>query len=458
MAEGGFAMVATMLGAVIMTLLTVTMLSTGSHSERATVRDRGYNEALQAAESGLNVALQEISKGVPYAGTGGTPRSVPGGQYEVAVSVPQPGYLVVESIGYRPSKGHPQEQVRRVKATYGPEAAFKFALFSDTGLAVKNNDGTVGDIFANESIVMEQNSGVRGSVISATGSVLMENNAKVRKNGTTGGDVSTGGYDPVDSWALKMLNGADVEGSAYAEAETCPGSAADSLLYNIQNSGTIDGAALARGQISGSVAGTRSPYTCQRRHERKVLPTFNFDASLYTPLQQYTTVATFQTWLNANKTAVSGTHRVWVDACGTAPSAVSSVLDMGGVVINNDFTLITNCRIDFNNNTTFVGDDEARVELIVLNESVDPVPAINIKNNFEIPDPSPAVLLYSTGEILVKNNAESNGAVYGGAISIKNNLDVTYDPRVERTLGFGEAKYERISWQECRSGALSSTC
>lgn len=454
--EGGFAMIVTMLTAVVMTMLTVTMLTNGWHLERSTVRDRGYNEALQVAETGLSIALQEVAKGSSYSGTTG-PQDVPGGQYEVVVSRPSAGYLAVESIGYRPAKGHANAQARRIKASYGPQAAFKHALFSVTGLAVKNNDGTVGDIFANESIVMEQNSGVKGSVVSATGSVLMENNARVRKNGTTGGDVFTGGYDQAGKWGLKMSNGTSVEGSAYAEAETCPGAASDGNLYNIENGGTISGSALARGQISGAVSGTRSPYACQRRHDRLTLPAYHFDAALYNPLQSYTTTGGFR---QAHPGSVTGNHYVWIPACSSDPAATTSVLDLGGLQITGSFSLITNCRVDFDSNTTYSGDgSQARVEIIALNTSVDPSPAINIKNNFTIPATNtPAVLLYSTGQILVKNNAESNGAVYAGAISIKNNLDVTYDPRVERTVGFGDVKYERISWQECRSGALGATC
>lgn len=455
--EGGFAMIATVLVALIMSMLTITMLSTGWNQERATVRDRGYNTGLQVAEAGLNVALQQIAKTPGYAGTAGTPVAVPGGQFEVTVTAPALGYLTIESIGYVPAKGA-SAQVRRIKSTYGPAATFKHALFSDTGLAVKNNDGTVGDIFANESIVLQQNSGVRGSVISATGSVLMENNAKVKKNSGVGGDVYTGGYDPAGLWGMQLSSGAEIEGSAYAEAETCPGLAADANRYNISNSGTIKGDALSRGQSNGSVLGTRSAYTCQLRHARQSLPTFNYEPTQYANLKQYTTVSSFQTWLDTNVSNVTGNHRVWVDACASASSGASNVLDLGGRTIRGAFTLITNCRVDFNSNTTYAGPVDAQVNLIVLNTSVEPTPAINIKNNFTIPNPSPAVLLYSTGQILVKNNAESNGAVYAGAISIKNNLDVTYDPRVERTLGFGPERYEKISWQECRSGALGSTC
>ena len=80
-----------------------------------------------------------------------------------------------------------------------------------------------------------------------------------------------------------------------------------------------------------------------------------------------------------------------------------------------------------------------------------------IKNNFDVSH-DPAVLLYATGLIQVKNNPDHNGAVYAGAISIKNNLNVTYDPRVERTMGFGDVKYDRQSWVECRPSTTGTGC
>jgi hypothetical protein len=83
---------------------------------------------------------------------------------------------------------------------------------------------------------------------------------------------------------------------------------------------------------------------------------------------------------------------------------------------------------------------------------------LTIWNKFEVLPNDPAVLLYSTGLIQVKNSAESNGAVYAGAISIKNNLDITYDARIERSLGFGDLKLDRMAWMECIVGTTGTDC
>jgi len=390
-----------------------------------------------------------------YAGTGGTPIAVPGGEVEVTVTGEALGNISIEAIGYVPSKAAARNQTRRLLVSYGPEDVFKYALFSTTGLFVKNNAVTYGDLFANNSVVLEQNSTVYGSVTAATGTVEMQNNAAVRKQGGKGGNVYTGGYHTTGLWSLRMSNGAVIEGDAFAEAETCPGTTADDARYNIQAS-TIQGSATARGSISGTVLGTRTPRNCQLRHSTKVLPKFTWDPSLYEGEVEYTSIAQWDAF-GPPDGALSGVHRVWDPACTSAPGGAANVINMNGANVVDDFVFVTNCRIDAVNNFKVTAPQEALVNIVVLNASSDPA-AIEIKNNFEVENDA-AVLLYSTGLIHVKNNIDETGAVYAGAISIKNNMEVQYDARVERSLGFGDIKYDRIAWQECRaSGGASASC
>lgn len=445
--EAGYALAVTVMVSFAMLVLCLGTVTSGMRLDTASARDSRWNLALQVAEAGIDNSLFELTVDGTYPGTGGSVLAVPGGEVETTVTTPKPGWRVIVSTGYVPSKTAANAVKRRIRATYGPYPSFKYALFSSSGLEVKNNDASTGDIFANESIVMMNNSGVTGSVVSGTGSVLMNNNAKVHKNGDEGGNVYSGGYEASGLWGIYLSAGAEIEGSAYAEAETCPGAAADSNRYKITNAGTIKGNAIARGSINGAVLGTATPFRCQVRHGRETIPEFHYDPTLYASATEYSTVAGFQTWADANATNLTGVRRVWVDSCGSSPSGLLSVIDLGGKVVKDGFKLITNCRVDFNNNSSYSGSADGSVEIIVLNTSTSP-PAINIKNNFTMPDPPPSVLLYSTGLIEVKNNGENNGGVYGGAISIKNNLEVTYDPRIERTIGFGPEKFSRVSWEE----------
>lgn len=446
--DGGFAMVVSMLVVTVLLVMTMGLLASGLHLQAATARDVRWNKALQVAEAAVDQAIYHLSTDATYAAGGPVTGSTPDGTFTVAVERPEPGWVIVTATGEVAGVR------RRIQVTYGPAASFTYALFSDTGLVVKNNDATTGDVFANGSIVMKQNSGVRGSVTAATGTIFMENGARIRKNGGQGGNAYSGGFDLRAGWGIYLSNNAVIEGDAFAQEETCSPPDPDPSRYSIVAGGTVQGNALAGGTISGSVQGTATPFNCQVRQPTKQLPAFHFLPENYPSVTSFCGGASydpcagsaegFQAWADAHSSSLTGVFYV----NDTNPA---DVIDLGGKTIAGDFTLITNTLIDFNNNTTYSGSPDARVTFVSLNPSTDP-PAINIKNNFTIPDPPPAVLVYSTGLIYVKNNAESNGAVYAGAISIKNNLDITYDPRVERTVGFGPVRYERVSWKELPPG------
>ncbi|MBA3303528.1 MAG: polymer-forming cytoskeletal protein [Acidimicrobiia bacterium] len=457
--EDGFALIVVMVVISIVTVMTIGMLATGLHLEQATTRDRRYGAALQVAEAGVERALYDLATGTT---TPSDPQEVPGGEYDVSVTVPRRGWATIDSTGYVPNADAPNALRRRVRVTYGPERAFEFALFSDGDLEVKNNGDVVGDVFANQAILLRNNKIVQGSVISATGTVELGNNAEVRRNGDQGGDVRSGGYDASGLWGTRLGAGAVVEGSVTARAAQCPGVAADSGRYNISNAGAIQGNATARGSINGSVGGNQAPFTCVEQEARRELPGFTYVASNYTNPVEHGTApdadgvrtgarTAFQAWVGPNSTNLQGTHRVMDTTCRDAPGT-STPIDLGSTTITGDFTLITNCRIDFSNNVTYSGSSDAEVNIISLNSSTDP-PAVDIKNNFTIPDPGPAVLLYSTGLVYGKNNLETNGTVVSQSIFVENNMDVTYDARVERITGFGTRRYERISWEEIPAGS-----
>jgi hypothetical protein len=329
---------------------------------------------------------------------------------------------------------------------------FKYALFSETGLFVKNNGEVVGDVFANEGVEIENNAVVDGSVVSATEGVSVGMNAEVRiPEDGIGGNVYSGG--PA---GITLAGNSVVEGSAFAQATSCAGSPGAGQ-YGVTSNGTVEGNAVAWGTISGSILGSRTPSNCQLAPAVQTLPTYTWDPSLYTGEVEYTTIDAFQTYLAASGNAMTGVHHVWVDECSSDPSGAGSEIDFGSSkTITDDFVLITNCRLNFKNNITVTADDSALIDIVVLNSSSDPA-AVEIKNSF-IVENEPAVLLYAPGLISVKNNPDHNGAVYAGAISVKNNLDVTYDPRVERTLGFGALKYDRVAWVECSASSSGTDC
>jgi hypothetical protein len=454
--EGGYAMILAIILSGMLMVMTIGMLGTGVHLQGATAKDASWNDSLRAAEAGVDRAVYELTKSSSYVGTGSGVMTVAGGEAQVLVDAPAAGSVTIYSTGWSPSRAAGNASHRRIKVAFGAADSFNFALFSTTGLSVKNNGVTHGDVFANNSILLESNSTVYGSVTSATGTVELQNNAMIRKETGRLGNVYTGGYDPAGSWGLTMSNGSVVEGNAYAQAETCPGISADDSRYNIVASGSILGSASARGTISGSVTGTRTPYNCQLRAATRSLPQYTWDPSLYTSPQTFSTLASFQTWVNANQGNLTGVVRLWDPACASGPSDAANVVNMNGATVTGNFVMVSNCRIDANNDFTVTAPSSKIVNLIVQNASTSPA-AVTIKNNFTVTNDA-AVLVYSTGLIDVKNNIDDTGAVYAGAISIKNNMQVDYDPRVERSLGFGDLKYARQSWQECVSSTTGTGC
>jgi hypothetical protein len=450
--EGGYAMVLAIILTSLMMIFTLGMMNTGIHLETQTVKDVSWNRALGVAEAGVDKTLYEIGKNPSYAGANGI--AVPGGEVDVSVVSPAAGYLTLYATGYSPSKTAVNAKKRRIKVEYGPDDIFDFALFSSTGITLKNNGTTHGDVFANSSVLFENNSTVYGSVTSATGTVQLTNGAAVRKEGDRLGNVYTGGYDASGLWGLSLSNNAVVEGSAFAQAETCPGTTADDTRYNIVTSGTIGGSATARGSITGSVGGTRTPRNCQLRASNRTLPAYTWDPTLYTGEVEYSSIAAFTAAVD--QAHLTGVIRVWDPVCSSSPGGAGSVISLSGATVTGNLVFNTNCRIDANNDFTVSAPSSAIVNVIVENASSSPA-AVTIKNNLTVTNDA-AVLFYSSGLIDVKNNLDEQGAVYSGAIAVKNNMDVVYDARVERSLGFGDVKYDRVSWQECKASSTGTTC
>ena len=445
--ENGYAMVVSMVVASVAIVLATAILAQGIHLLESTTRDRRWNNALQVAEAGIERTVVELIRDPDAGGMGVT--TVPYGQFETTVSTPAVGYRIITSTGYVPTKTATNRIARRIQVEYGPVPTFRYALFSASTMELKNvnNNCVHGDAFANEAIAVQNNACVEGSLVSATGAISFENNADIKKRADgSGGEVYSGGLGTTSGgdWGISTSNGVTIEGSAYAQQDSCP--AADPTRYKIIGGGLIKGDAWAGNTIDPNVLGTRNEHVCRLSRPTEPLPVFQLAhlQNVYgVPVTEYNSVASF---LAANPGNLSGYHYVH----DTTPGAL---IDLTGRIVVDTFVLITDALIDFNLNFVVnmtTNSAEKFVDIISLNSSTDPAaPAINIVNGFEVMGtPKPPVLLYSTGLVEVKNSAISNGAVYGNRVNIKNNLDMTYDPRVERVLGFGASRFERVSWSE----------
>lgn len=443
--EAGFAMIVAMIISTVAILLVTSVLALGIHLDGATVRDRKLQFALQVAEAGADQAAADITtaldSGTVYANPSGSV-SVPGGSYQTKATVVSNGYQI-DSIGTV------QGIKRRIRVQYLPEPSFKYALFSNTSLAVKSAGGVDGDVFGNLDVELLNGTIVTGGVTSATGKVFLNENAKVKKAADdTGGFVTSGGLNTSSSpqWGVRLDNGAVIDGDVktlVASAGTpCPSAA----NYNIRNDGEIKGKVFLPGSVEGTLP-TGGPssvvYACTARAATGgSLPPFNVSgiAGLVPK-----TPAEFEAMpFLSGKIFVTGGQ--------------DESIDLAGQTVNGDFTLVTQVVIKRSNTGvapfSTPGPDKT-IHLISTNTTklTEADPAINIDdlNLPASPQPSPALLIYSTGYCDLKNTIVTSGAVYCNGINIKNNIDIRYDERIRKVLGFGSSLYVKSGFRELAS-------
>ncbi len=423
------------------------ILSNGQHADRTSQRGRNWELAIQHADAGVQQAVSKIQAGngavpAPFSGTTAE------GSYNVSVTSLGRNRYQIDAEG---SSGVHESLTasRSVRMILAPPRSFKYALFSLTDIDTKNTDYVEGDIWANGSVRVDQNDEIVGSITAATGWVFLDNTSLV------GGDVIAGGYDPSNGTSITVETGSSIAGKATG-ASTIPACTDDPahLKYKINVVGSIGGATKTWGTKTGS--GSTGPLTtgvCVSAPATKSIPTFTYNPANYSPAPtEFATVASFNTWVAANKSNFSGTY--YVKGAGA--------IDINGVSLAGDTTIIAeSAAIDAfggvgvsNANTldkvfVLVSYYQPPAGSVCTNNGGNPADcAIGIKNNFA-PDGNTATLLYApNGPVSFKNNAEFNGAVYANDIVLKNNMELIYDERVEQIVGFGPVTLETETWIE----------
>ena len=489
--QDGYSLVISMLLLSIMMVLLSVSLQAGTSSLNESHLSIEWSKALTVAEAGANQAavLLGQSRGAtnPCSIGSATTCSGGGGQYQMSWSSSGKKILIT-SKGYFPTKADPTF-VREVQVTYEPVPQFKYAIFSQTALNVHNNMTVVGDIYSAGDITIGNGAEVCGSVISSGGSVNLVQSSEIVTDdadyGCSGksGNVWTGG-----AGGITGTSQVTIEGNATASnpsAATCSNVGA---TYGIVASGgtmTVNGTAKACGTISGVTATTSQAGTSSSQPTPATFPPFTFDPDNYSSdvsdplhLQCYPSsgtcgandatdaVTTFQTYVNANKTNLTGTFAVWQ----RSPSS-STAISLDGITLSGDFTLITNAPVDFGNTST-ISTTASSADLVIVS-TYQPTGSCTAalvntggadcsiygKNAIEFdsadmsdPDDGVVGLLYTTGKMAFVNSSNNiadtgEGALYAQAMDFKNGYDIIYNSRVERILGFG-ATFEQTLWQE----------
>jgi hypothetical protein len=375
--------------------------------------------------------------------------------------------VVITSTGYYPSASE-AEITRTVRVTLEPAPTFRYALFSEDLLEIKNNPTVTGDVYSQVGVEIDNNTELCGSVVVANGDVTLGNNSKVMTDRPASGCSGKSGLVWVGG-SIMMSNGAQVGGDAKASAPTGTSCSSVSTSYQIAG-GSVLGEATACGRITSS--GASVPGVNTAAPPVIPLPEYTFDVANYPGINCFPSLPSCDqanmsatAWSSANtaidavRSNMSGDWAVWQ----TSPSQ-STLLDLEGIVLGGDTTIVTNAPIDFGNTSSIglaAGVD--RADLIVISLyvptgtcgtnggdcSIYGKNAITFTRGDESdPDDGIAGLLYTTGKMAWKNKGSpGEGALYSGSMDIKNGFDIVYNPRIEKVLGFGTS-LETTLWEE----------
>jgi hypothetical protein len=496
--EEGYSLVISMLLISIMMVLLAVSLSAGTSSLHQSSLSLDWSKALTVAEAGANNAVTLL--GESRSATNPCPLTTPlsaatcsagGGQYQMKWTS-SGSQITVTSRGYYPTKAI-SRFVREVQITFEPIPSFKYAIFSQTALTVANNMTVVGDIYSAGDVTIGQGATVCGSIISSGGAVSLVNSSKIVKAyaplGCTGksGNIWTGGTGGITGSSSVTIEG-NLKASSPSTATCSNVGASYPIAMSAAGTMTVTGTATACGAIDSSVtAASKTAGVASSQPVPVTFPPFTFDPNNYSSdpadplhLQCYPStgtcgandatdaVSSFNTYVGAHKTSLTGTFAVWQ----RTPDA-STYINLDGITLSGDFTLITNAPVNFGNTSTVTTTSSSISADAFVVSTYQPTGtctadlvntggadcSIYGKNAIEFdsgvrsdPDDGVVGLLYTTGKMAFVNSSNNvadvgDGALYAQSMDFKNGFNIIYNSRVERVLGFGTT-LEQVLWQE----------
>jgi hypothetical protein len=429
------------IGIVTALMVTLIVFATGAmwaqqavHQTEGSGVERSREQALAAAEAGLNAAMAKLAQNsacptTPVTGT------IPGvGEWEYSFpGVGHPDYVncadpdeyrrYVIAKGYAPSKTAARKQQRQLEQQIDLVATdgFKYALFASSGSITGANQITVrGDAYSRSAVTLANDSTVTGNLTSM-GAVTLENSTLVT------GTVWANGAVNVNTQGVGTGVGQDVLTS----------------LGNINVESRIGGNAQAAGSITGggTVVGTRTPSSPAAVPPDLTLPTYTWSSSNYSsptiwaPPTYTSPGSSFQTYFNANDLAFGGTHRI--TTCGAPYTSYTCSPSVGAVSFNE--------RWNMSSDTTIVSDGTVELSrdigsgtgnLVIVSEypgttCTTPSTACNaviLSNNWSIPSTVKVLIFAQNGCVDVSNLKTFVGTIYARCIKLDNNFDLTYYP------------------------------
>lgn len=471
--EQGYAIVVAMLLLAIMMVSLVVALNAGQAALRESDFGVKWARTLTVAESGIDDAVVTLTANRTATSDcplgGGVGCDVDDGEYQVSWTTATDGSMTVTSTGFYPSVAA-AKYTRTVQVLLEPEPSFDYALFAEDNLEVKNNQVITGSIYSTGSVIVGANTIVCGSIVSASGTVTMNNGT------STVTDYAAKGCsgEEADIWVGGSINASattTIAGDAKASAPTGTACNPASTSYEITG-GSVAGSATACGRITSSSA-LSQPGTSSTPPTVESLPGYTFSPANYPSLTCYggvgtcnegntsaTAVSNFDVYKEANELSLSGQFAIWQ----TSPSQ-STVLDLEGITIGGDLTIVTNAPISFGLTSTIGSVGNLDRTVVIVSTYVPPTGtscttnggdcSIYSANKIEFyqgdlddPNDGIAALVYTPGKLAVKNSGSAaDGALYAGSMDIKNGFDINYSARIAAILGFGTGLSPTL-WQE----------
>src|SRR5205823_2971550 len=217
--EEGYALVVAVILISVMMILMAVSLTAATSSLRNSEDSVRFARTLSVAEAGVNDAITRLGENrtgtSPCLRGSATTCTASGGVYQVSWAQ-SGGNIVVTADGYYPTLASPRFH-REIQVTFEPVPTFRYALYSQDSLSVKNTAVVVGDLYSSASITVDNNTVICGNVEAAGGDINLGGGTQVVKSYAAANCSGKSGL----VWANGSIidgNGVVIEGNAKASA------------------------------------------------------------------------------------------------------------------------------------------------------------------------------------------------------------------------------------------------
>lgn len=403
-------------GIVTALMITLTVFALGTtwtqiatHQVEASSFEKYREQALNAAEAGINAAISALAADFDWAGTSGPVSLRDGtGEYEVEVTPVDPGDPTdldrhIVARGYAPKADSTRRAARQVEqqVVLDPTDGFQFALMaSPGGIVGENNSYITGDVYSAADLTVAQSATINGDA-TAVGNITTSNNS------TIGGKLWAGMAATIDN-SQTTIQGNVWSGSNAGEGVALEGTVSGDL----QTGGVLTGS----GTVNGSVSQNNPPPAPVVLTQ----PTFTWDPANYTSATAWTSASNFMSHWSNNTSAFSGHHRI----AGGDSASNKVTLDQKWTM-TDDVTLVSDGPITLSRDVANATSGDLVLTVVSFSERE---PAIEFTNNITIPGDIKILLFAPNGEVDFSQLKDFHGVVYGESIDLSEQFTLAYDP------------------------------